>query len=226
MLQKRVLSILGSALVVVGIILAVNGGLKSLRGSMYDIGNLISSGVFIIIGGPLILGTILIILSLQIEKKRKIILLAESVILFIYAINIFLFVFGRSCIYGINQGLLHYIKYDCQWIPFKTIGFYISHLLSGQIERGQFIEELVGDFMMFMPLGFLFPAIFKNQKKWLYFLITLVSIFIIIKLLQYEFMIAFFDIDEFMLNMAGACLIYAVIRIGIIKRFLNKTRLI
>jgi glycopeptide antibiotics resistance protein len=77
-----------------------------------------------------------------------------------------------------------------------------------------------------MPTGLLFPAIFTKQKKWFYFLISFTSILIGIEIMQLVFRLGKFDIDDFILNMAGACLVYGILRIGVIKRFLNRTRII
>jgi len=231
MLKKVVLSVVGGALVLVSIMLAAYVGIKSFQGSWFDIESLIKCGV--VICCPLILGTILIIFSVQKENKRKIILLAELVMFFMYVIIIFALVFGgfRLRRYGYRYGfdersLLDYIKFYSNFIPFKTIYYYITCFFTGRINLSIVIENLVGNFMMFMPMGFLLPAIFKQQKKWFCFLATLASILIGIEVVQLIFRLGSCDIDDFILNMTGACLIFAIIRIGVIKRALNKTMLI
>ena len=227
-LKKVVLLIVGGALVLVGMILAVFVGINSFQGQpMFNIGKFIFLGG--VIACPMILGTIIIILSVKKENKRKIILVAESVMLFMYVNIIFILVFGGFRIFQSghnNQSILEYIKFNSNFIPFKTIYNYFSIYFAGHINMSIVIENLLGNFMMFMPMGFLLPAIFKKQNKWFLFLATLASMLLGIEVAQLIFRLGSFDIDDFILNMAGACLIFAIIRKGIIKKFLNRMMLI
>lgn len=226
LLKKLVQSVVGGALVFISIMLVVYVGIKSFQGAWFDIESIIKCGV--VIGCPMILGTLLLICSVKKENKRKIILLAEFVMFFMYVIIIFALVLGgfRLRRFGHNErSLLDYIKSNSNFIPFKTIYYYFTCFFTGRINRSIVIENLVGNFMMFMPMGFLLPAIFKKQKNWFCFLATLASILITIEVIQLIFRLGSCDIDDFILNMTGACLIYAIIRMGVIKRVLNKIML-
>lgn len=225
---KKIVLLVGGALSVLSIILAVYVGIQSLGGAMFDLEGVVTC--MMIIGCPMLIGTILIILSVPKEIKRKIIIVAELVFLFMYGIIVFALVFGgfRVMRFGHQntQSFIDYIRFNCNFVPFKTIFYYVGCFFSGQINRSIVIENLVGNFMMFMPAGFLFPAIFTKQRKWFYFLITIASILIVIEIVQLVFRLGTFDIDDFILNMTGACLVYEIIRVGIIKRFLNRAKIL
>lgn len=227
MLKKIVLSI-GGALIVFSVILAVYVGIQSLGGAMFHLEGVVTC--MMIIGCPMLIGTILIILSVPNEIKRKIIIVAELVFLFMYGIVVFALVFGgiriRVLGHQSNQSLIDYIRFNCNFIPFKTIFYYVTCFFSEEINRSIVIENLVGNFMMFMPTGLLFPAIFTKQKKWFCFLITIVLILIGIEVVQLVFRLGTFDIDDFILNMTGACLVYGIIKVEIIKRFLNRAKIL
>ena len=228
MVLKKIVLVVGVALSLFSMISAVYVGIKSLGGAFFDLEGVVTC--MIIISFPMLIGTILIILSVPKEIKRKIIIVAELVFLFMYGIIVFALVFGgfRLMIFGhqSNQSLIDYIRFHSNFVPFKTIFYYVGCFFSRQLNRSIVIENLVGNFMMFMPVGFLLPAIFNKQRKRFCFLITIASILIGIEIVQLVFRLGSFDIDDFILNMAGACLVYEIIRVGIIKRFLNRAKIL
>lgn len=221
---KKILLSIGSLLFLASLILAVFVGIRMLGGARFNLRGEITS--MIIIGCPMLVGTILVIASVSDEMKRKAIILVESLSLFMYAVVVFMLVFGGFRIVRMghlaNVNLTKYIILNSNFIPFKTIFFYLKCLVTGEINRTIAIANLVGNFMMFMPAGLLLPAIFNRQRKWSCFLFTIVSLLIGIEVIQIVFRLGTFDIDDFILNIAGVCIIYGIIRIDKINYFLKK----
>ena len=222
MLKKIVLSV-GCVLIVSSVVLAVYAGIQLLGVPFFSFEDVFK--IIVIIGFPMLIGIVLVTSSVPNEIRRKIIIIEELVFLFMYGFIVFELVFGgfRISAFGLetNLSVIDYIKLNCNFVPFKTIFYYVSCFFSGEINRGIVINNLVGNFMMFMPAGLLLPAIFTKQRKWVCFLITIASILIGIEVVQLVFRLGTFDIDDFILGMTGACLVYGIIRIGVIKRFLN-----
>lgn len=87
--------------------------------------------------------------------------------------------------------------------PFKTIRMYIeySYMLNS-------FENIVGNIVVFVPFGFLFPYVHKWGRN---FLIMLVNVFLFVLGIEvFQLFSAFgaFDVDDIILNCFGAVLGY------------------
>lgn len=86
---------------------------------------------------------------------------------------------------------------------FKTIRMYIdySYMLNS-------FENLVGNVVVFVPFGFLFPYVYKRGRN---FLIMFFNVFLFVLGIEvFQLFSAFgaFDVDDILLNCAGAILGY------------------
>ena len=73
-----------------------------------------------------------------------------------------------------------------------------------------------------MPLPFFTVCLFKKIDKWYtVFAVTLVSV-LLIELLQLLLLTGASDIDDVILNVSGAMLFYALLRIPPVSRFLTR----
>lgn len=90
-------------------------------------------------------------------------------------------------------------------IPFTTI---MPYLLG---ERGQMIAlfNIGGNIVLFVPLGFLIPFVFRNVA-WRTLLVLAVIVPILIEITQAVFRIGIFDIDDVILNGLGVMIGYLV----------------
>lgn len=93
---------------------------------------------------------------------------------------------------------------DVQWstsnfIPFKEITRY-------SLNSPMFIKNVIGNIIMFIPLGFFLGYFFKiKRKKWLFLLVMLIST--AIECMQY-YIGRVFDIDDILLNVLGGLIGY------------------
>ena len=88
-------------------------------------------------------------------------------------------------------------------VPFETIALYTRSLFGG-INRAA-VVNLVGNVVMFVPLGFLLPHTAKKAKKFIgCFVISLVCI-LCAEIVQVFTLLGYFDVDDLMLNMIGVC---------------------
>jgi len=83
-------------------------------------------------------------------------------------------------------------------VPFKTIILYVNAI--ERINPRTIITNILGNILLFVPLGFYLKAFIKNFK---YTFLTIVSIPITIELLQYLFATGAADIDDIILNIIG-----------------------
>lgn len=174
------------------------------------------------------IGGLLLVKKLNYNKK---ILKVNLIIYFlIYTVTIFsltLFdeIYGRQGLIIIdwNKQLLDsYLKTSFNIIPFNTIILFIKGYINGYISFNSFFVNVIGNFLAFMPYAVFFPLIFKNMNKYYKFLLTMMSIIIIIEVLQFVTISGSFDIDDLILNLFGTSLIYLITKINCINKLIHK----
>ena len=132
---------------------------------------------------------------------------------------------GPESIYRLlSQGARKdYISYFVNIVPFRSIyRVYIVGFLRGYIHFSIIALNLIGNIIAFMPLAFFLPLLFKSARKWQVFLLLSVGLVVAVELLQFLLMVGSCDIDDLLLNAGGAILMFFILRIPAIKKFLNK----
>ena len=178
--------------------------------------------VFIYING--------IILIKKLNYNKKILKINLVIYFIIYTITIcsltlFEEIYGRQGLIIIewNRELLNmYLKHSFNIIPFNTIKLFIQGYMNGIVSFKNFSVNIIGNVLAFMPYGLFLPLIFKKMKKYYKFLITMVFIVIVIELLQFITMSGACDIDDLILNVLGASIIYFIAKIKCINNFIHK----
>ena len=122
--------------------------------------------------------------------------------------------FGRdSLLDGGERTREYYLRNFVNFRPFHSIWkVYIVGLTHGYVSPYYVILNFLGNVCVFMPVSFFLPALFKAQKRWYVFLPTLVLSVICVELLQFFFMVGSCDVDDLLLNVLGASLLYFVLR--------------
>lgn len=103
----------------------------------------------------------------------------------------------------------HFEMY-CNLKPFRSITMYLRASQSHIISIRPILANLLGNLIAGMPCALFLPVIFpKKQTKWRYFFPTMLLSVITIEAVQFLTMVGQADIDDVILNVAGACLIFA-----------------
>ncbi len=92
-------------------------------------------------------------------------------------------------------------------IPLATIGLYLRLIQQGRFLQHAFVN-LVGNVVMFIPLGYLLPRIWKPMGRFFLFLLTMIGVIVWIELTQYFTLLGSCDVDDLILNLSGAILGY------------------
>lgn len=134
----------------------------------------------------------------------------------IYCAVMLYLLFNRS---GAIEGVDYWeqISMSYSLTPLKTIRQYLRLLeLRPQLQRLAVIN-LVGNVVMFIPLGALLPMVFEKLRAfWKTFLCT-AGIIIAVELTQLFTLLGSCDIDDLLLNLLGASMGY-----GLYRLFLKK----
>lgn len=75
-------------------------------------------------------------------------------------------------------------------------------------------------FILFIPLGFLLPCIFRTMQSWPFFISILLFFSIAMEMLLNTLQITMLDIDVIILHITGGLLAYLICRIRIMKDFM------
>lgn len=115
-------------------------------------------------------------------------------------------------------------------VPFKTILEYIR-LFDSLLSSHAIVYNLIGNLVCTMPLALFLPLLFKKQNKWYIFLLTITCFVIGIELVQFVTCCGTCDIDDLLLNVAGAMIMYGILHLPFMHNlicnifFLEKNKL-
>lgn len=104
-------------------------------------------------------------------------------------------------------------------IPFATLKLYTNLLQNSKdpfLLRHAFIN-LVGNVVMFIPLGYFLPALWPRLRQFFSILLSAVAIIVFIELCQYFSNLGSCDVDDFILNIPGVLVGWGIYRLQMRK---------
>lgn len=114
---------------------------------------------------------------------------------------------------------------SCNFIPLNTIKSYIKVLMNHRMNIDIIIMNLLGNLLLFLPMGMFLPTIFNQtiNKLWKFFIWMVVIIFSV-EIIQFLTFSGSLDIDDFILNIIGAIFGFMIYKtcINVIKKGGNK----
>ena len=192
-------------------------------------GEKIFTGILVVISGYA--AAVLTALSCENKSRRESIIKRQLIFTFIfYLIMLIDFTLiddgmGRN-IFNVlswnSSGFSDYINTSTNLVPFYTVRLFINGYKNGQLALSVMLENIFGNFVAFMPLTFFTACLFKRFTKWYSVTITVIVSVMTVELLQFLFLTGSSDIDDVILNVAGAMCLYAVLRIKRISRGISK----
>jgi glycopeptide antibiotics resistance protein len=115
-----------------------------------------------------------------------------------------------------------YIKMSTNFVPFKTIKGYIMAYINNSMNKSIIIENILGNIFLFAPAGILLPCIFKRVRKLRSFTITLLLVLLCIEMGQVITGTGSGDIDDVILNLTGAVLVFGIWKLSLVQKILRK----
>ena len=113
-----------------------------------------------------------------------------------------------------------YINNSLNIIPFKTIIEYIG-AFDSLLDTRAVMFNLLGNIVACMPFAFFLPLLFKKQNSFKKFALTMIIIVLVIELLQFITLSGSCDIDDIILNVSGALIMYAVLKIKSVNNLIK-----
>ena len=121
---------------------------------------------------------------------------------------------------GFNFSGFDNIQDRINLVPFKTIMTFVKEFDS-MYSTSQIILNLFGNVCAFMPMALFLLLLFKRQNKAFQFVITLILMILGIEFLQLITGSGRFDIDDLILNLFGAVLVYLLFKIKSVNALIH-----
>jgi glycopeptide antibiotics resistance protein len=92
------------------------------------------------------------------------------------------------------------------FVPFKTIGVYLVNL-----DSGYWVGQMIANLLLLLPVGLLGPIVLPWMDRWARVLAVSVALSAAIELAQLWVPDRSADVDDVLLNVAGALMGYAIL---------------
>ena len=105
-------------------------------------------------------------------------------------------------------------------IPFATVSELIGRLIEGTINADIVVRNIGVNILLFVPMGAFLPVLFKKLRKFRWVILVCFSATVAAELIQFIFILGSFDVDDIILNTAGAAAGYGIVNIPALKKHL------
>ena len=115
---------------------------------------------------------------------------------------------------GYEPGIPYTEQLRYNLIPFETISRFLKVLIRGSSRGNEThaIINLVGNVIMFIPLGFCLPMIWEKQRKLWKVVLTTTLIITLVEIIQLLTLVGSCDTDDLILNVIGSAIGYGLYR--------------
>ena len=116
-----------------------------------------------------------------------------------------------------------HFDYYCNLHLLKSVKMYYHAFQNGTMSLKLIVLNLVGNLIAFAPFGFFLPVVFGRKVRNVgQFLLAVTFASVLCELIQFITMVGQGDIDDVLLNVLGALLVYMVVHIPIIRKLIRK----
>ena len=141
-------------------------------------------------------------------------------------ILIYILFFGTRSAHAANWTYWTYIRRSFNPVPFKTIGEYFVRIANHTINTSTVWKNILGNTVLFMPMGFLLPCISQRFNKFSKTIFTGILIIVAIECMQLFSTLGSFDMDDIILNSLGLTIGFIFFKCKPINILLKKLQII
>ncbi len=171
-----------------------------------------------------ILGTVFWVKGTAFEKREKTFATLLIIATVVYGICLIGILFGTADRTRANAGI-----HASSLVPFRTIYEYFKGYNSGRISLSNACVNIIGNLLLFCPIGFILPYFFDGLRHTGWFSIVTLCGLCLVEIMQHITARGNMDIDDVILNFAGAFIVFLLtwnrraeqlwIDVGIIDEF-------
>ena len=131
----------------------------------------------------------------------------------VYCIVLFIILFMRKQ-FDIGLPYWEQVKMSINLVPFRTIYGSLYSIIHRTIPYliPHEIISLLGNFALFMPFGYFIPRLFEKYRVFIKFILFTFVVLLSIETLQVLTIRGCFDVDDIILNLAGAVIGFFIAR--------------
>ena len=224
-IREKIQGVFGVSLIFLAIIVLVyTAYIMISRIAYYDINGLIISSIIFVT--PLLIGSLCLINIESMYNYRpkvgKYMTILMALFYLLILTNILYNNGYRQMDIASVTTVFSRLQNDANFIPFKTIIFYIRSLIDGSINTSTSVLNLMANILLFLPAGIFLPSIFiAARKRRNTFIILLVGI-IIMESFQFALGYGSFDIDDIILNFLGGVIGWYIWNVKYVQFILKK----
>ncbi len=111
-------------------------------------------------------------------------------------------------------------------IPLKSISEFVSRILNNTINTSIVIENIIGNILLFLPMGFFLPCLTSKIRNLPKAILVGFVIILSVELIQLFSLLGSFDIDDIILNLLGLIAGYLIFRFKPVNYLLKKMYII
>lgn len=157
------------------------------------------------------------------DKETKIVRLFLGWCFLFYLFILFQLTFNifrptSQFIFSNKEDMKMYFMYRTNFVPFKSIVEPFKYGMSARY----IIINIFGNILALMPIGFFGPLFIKPMRKVVPFLIGATLVVAFIEGVQMILLVGAMDIDDFILNVFGAFLMFLILKVPFIHRIVLK----
>ncbi len=160
------------------------------------------------------------------ERIMKITFLAafSLYVIFLFSLTLFDPEFGRtgtvSFLFSDRTAMEEYLRDSVNLTPFETVLRYVNGYRKGTVTGTVAATNLLGNFFALMPMGLFLPVLSRRCRHFFPFLLATAGTVALIEGLQLLFMTGACDVDDLILNLSGAVIVYLFTAIPPIRKII------
>lgn len=110
--------------------------------------------------------------------------------------------------------------------PLETVRLYLNAIKHNYIGMEIPLSNLIGNAILFMPMAVFLPCLFRPMRKLWLFAITVTLIFVTVEALQLALSCGSCDVDDVLLNLTGTLIVFGILKIPAIQRWMRRIYLL
>ena len=128
----------------------------------------------------------------------------------LYSAAMLWLLFGRSSGWTAGLSYREQLRQNVNLQPLYTIGNYLHVLKTGSDPYWvhHCLINLAGNVLLFIPAGWLLPRLWRKQRSFFRFFVTCTGAIFLVETIQLFTLLGSFDVDDWILNLAGMTLGY------------------
>lgn len=155
-------------------------------------------------------------------KKAAIRRVTVGALFGLYLVVLLILLFGNAY-YGrldwsAGHTLTEHLAVAVNWRPFATIGSYWRWLAWDLAPQA--VVNLGGNLAAFAPMGLFLPLLFRKLERFGWYALTVAALIVLVEVLQLFTGTGVCDVDDFLLNFAGAAAFFGACRLLPVRRLL------